>query len=198
MRSSLQLRAAAASPDDRHASEHATSGRRRSRRILSEPSRPTSRNPQAGVGGDWCHPVPRCPAQLQNPLRATPSIGTNSASICGRERRRNVAMVSWPGCWLAATTRTASESGSRHRTGRIDCWHPKSLNCWPDSAIRLGYPLDSTPVPDEPTLLRPLWPIIKSIRCTQRGRASSSRTGLSNADVPGSCREACYPARSMA
>ena len=48
---------------------------------------------------------------LSNPIaRANSSTRANSASMSLRKRRRNVAMVSWSGCWFTAINRNATKS----------------------------------------------------------------------------------------
>jgi len=50
-------------------------------------------------------PISRTPIS-----RASISTRTKSASISFKKRLRNVAIVSWSGCWLAAMKRNATES----------------------------------------------------------------------------------------
>jgi len=60
-----------------------------------------------------CSFVPSSPTvpSFSTPIsRANSSTCTNKASICGRKRRRNTAMVSWSGWSFAAMKRNATLS----------------------------------------------------------------------------------------
>ena len=88
--------------------------------VIAERSHATDPQPLALGGGDsalcrlalaWIFvPSSATVPSLSSPIsRANSSTRTNSASMSLRKRRRNVAMVSWSGCWFTAMNRNATE-----------------------------------------------------------------------------------------
>ena len=100
---------------------------------------PGQRPVLAGVGRDLGAAIAMLPNFKYFISRASISTWTNSASICGRNRRRNVAMLSWSG-WVSVhrtryfgpTAPAAGQSVSPIRFSRIS----KMRSDAPPGAIR--------------------------------------------------------------